>query len=247
MKAVIMAAGYATRLYPLTKDKPKPLLPVGGKPIIEYIIGKLEVFENIDTVYVVTNDKFYSHFCKWQNEFDYHIPVEILNDGTLSNDDRLGAIGDMNFVITEKNIDDDLIVVAGDNLFDFDLAKLKNFSADKNIVICAYDVNDYKLATQYGIVSLDSNGKVISFVEKPENPPSTLAALGIYLFKKNKVSLITKYINDGNTADAPGYFIQWAYKNDEVYSYIFKGVWYDIGDLISYQRADKKFKEQPLL
>ena len=241
MKAIIMAAGYATRLYPLTKDKPKPLLSVGGKPIIEYIIDKLKPFQDIDTIYVVTNDKFYGHFIKWQQEFNYNIPVEILNDGTLSNDDRLGAIGDMNFVIGEKKIDDDLIVVAGDNLFDFDLNKLKEFSLDKNIVICAYDVNDYKLATQYGIVSVEDDGKVVSFVEKPQNPPSTLAALGIYVFKKGKVPLISKYINDGNIADAPGYFIQWAYKNDEVYSYIFNGVWYDIGDLKSYQTADKEF------
>ena len=241
MKAIIMAAGYATRLYPLTKDKPKPLLPVGGKPIIEYIIDKLKAFQDIDTIYVVTNNKFYDHFVQWQEGFDYNIPIEILNDGTLSNDDRLGAIGDMNFVINQKKINDDLIVVAGDNLFDFDLNKLKNFADDKNIVICGYDVNDYKLATQYGIVSVDDNGKVLSFVEKPENPPSTLAALGIYVFKKDKVALITKYINDGNIADAPGYFIQWAYKNDEVYSYIFNGIWYDIGDLTSYQTADKEF------
>lgn len=243
MKALIMAAGYATRLYPLTENQPKPLLPVAGKPIIEYIIEKLEAFSNIDTIYVVTNNKFYSHFEEWKRSFAYRIPIEIINDGTLTNDDRLGAIGDMHYVITHKNTNDDLLVVAGDNLFDFDLGKLRDFSRDKGIVICAYDVGDYSLATRYGIVSVDAQGKVVSFVEKPAQPPSTLAALGVYLFKRDKIALLRKYVREGNNTDAPGYFIQWAYKVDDVYSYVFHGQWYDIGDLKSYEAANKLYAQ----
>lgn len=243
MKALIMAAGYATRLYPLTENQPKPLLPVAGKPIIEYIIKKLEAFTEIDTIYVVTNNKFHTHFEQWRDTFSYTIPIEIINDGTLTNDDRLGAIGDMHYVIKEKNVDDDLVVVAGDNLFDFELSTLRNFAADKGIVICSYDVDDKKLATQYGIVSLDDSGKVVSFVEKPADPPSTLAALGIYVFKKDKVALVRKYVAEGNNTDAPGYFIQWVYKVEDVYSYVFHGNWYDIGDLKSYEAANELYEK----
>ncbi|RJP58020.1 MAG: nucleotidyltransferase family protein [Candidatus Auribacter fodinae] len=243
MKALIMAAGYATRLYPLTKDKAKPLLDVGGKPIIEYIIAKLEAFKEIDTIYVVTNDKFHHQFEQWAEKFAYHKPIEIINDGTLSNDDRLGAIGDINFSIQQKKINDDLLVVAGDNLFDFDLAKLKQFSTDKKLVICTYDVGDLALATQYGIISMDAAGKVVLFVEKPKNPPSTQAALGIYLFKKEAVPLIAEYINQGMKQDAPGYFIQWVYKAEDVYAYSFDGTWYDIGDLASYEKANELFSK----
>ncbi len=243
MKALIMAAGYATRLYPLTENQPKPLLPVAGKPIIEYIIEKIESFPNIDKIYVVTNNKFHIHFEEWKDKFSYKIPIEIINDGTLTNDDRLGAIGDMHYVVTNKNIDDDLLVVAGDNLFDFDLAKLRDFSQDKGIVICAYDVEDFSLATQYGIVSVGNDGKVTSFVEKPADPPSTLAALGLYVFKQDKLPLLRRYVNEGNNTDAPGYFIQWAYKVDDVYSYVFHGQWYDIGDLKSYESANKLYEQ----
>lgn len=243
MKALIMAAGYATRLYPLTKDKAKPLLPVAGKPIIEYIIDKIAVFNEIDTIYVVTNDKFHKQFEEWADNFNYRIPIEIINDGTLSNDDRLGAIGDINFSITTKHIDDDLLVVAGDNLFDFDLNKLKEFAADKRLVICTYDVKDIKLATQYGIIGMDGTGKVVSFVEKPADPPSTQAALGVYLFKRDAVPLIKTYIDGGNKQDAPGYFIQWVYQTEDVYAYSFDGTWYDIGDLKSYETANDLFSK----
>ncbi len=242
MKAIIMAAGYAVRLYPLTKDKAKPLLPVADKPIIEYIVQKLEVFDEIDGIYVVTNDKFHKQFQQWAQVFSYRKPIEIINDGTLNNDDRLGAIGDMNFVIEQKNIQDDLIVMAGDNLFDFDLAELKKNFIEKKIVICAYDVSDIELAKQYGILSVDEDGKVVSFVEKPSDPPSTLAALGIYLFKKDMVPLVKKYIDGGNNSDAPGYFVQWVYKEEDVFAHVFTGTWYDIGDLKSYELANKFYR-----
>ncbi len=239
MKAIIMAAGYAVRLYPLTKDKAKPLLPVANKPIVEYIIEKLEVFDEIDAIYVVTNDKFHKQFKQWAKDFSYKKTIEIINDGTLNNDDRLGAIGDMDFVIEQKNIQDDLIVMAGDNLFDFDLDKLKKSFVDKKLVICAYDVSDIELAKQYGILGVDNDGKVVSFVEKPSNPPSTLAALGIYLFKKDRVPLVKKYIESGNNSDAPGYFVQWVYKEEDVFAHVFNGTWYDIGDLKSYELANE--------
>jgi len=238
MKALIMAAGYAVRLYPLTQNQPKPLLPIAGKPIIEYIIEKLEVFQEIDEIYVVTNNKFYPHFLNWNEKYKSNKKIEILNDGTLSPEDRLGAIGDINFTIKNKKINDDLLIIAGDNLFDFGLKELKEYFQNKQLVICAYDVGDIELSKKYGILSVNGNGKVYSFLEKPAQPPSTLAALGIYLFKKDKLSLIDRYLNEGNNHDAPGFFIQWAYQVEDVYAYVFKGNWYDIGDMISYKKAD---------
>ncbi len=242
MKAIIMAAGYAVRLYPLTENQPKPLLPINGKPIIEYIIEKIDVFSEIDEIYVVTNNKFYPHFLNWVAQFQSNKKIEILNDGTLSAEDRLGAIGDIDFTIRSKKINDDLLIIAGDNLFDFSLNDVKEFFNNKDLVICAFDVGDNELSKKYGILSVNGDGKVYSFVEKPSNPPSTLAALGIYLFKKDKLNLIEKYLSEGNNKDAPGFFIQWVYKVEDVYAYVFNGNWYDIGDMISYKKADEFFR-----
>jgi len=245
MDAIILAAGYAIRLYPLTENTPKPLLNVAGKPIIEHIIKKLDRIEGISKIYIVTNDKFEQHFKKWLHNFDAEKPIEIINDGTKSNEDRLGALGDIHHAITRKNLDNDIIVVAGDNLFEMSLEDAFNFfKKKKSNVIVLHDVKDIELAKQYGIVEISNDNLIINFEEKPLNPKSTLASTGIYLFPKKTISLIKKYLDQGNNPDKTGSFIEWLHKRDVVYSYVSDKKWYDIGSIEQLEKANKYYKQK---
>ena len=234
MKALIMAAGYATRLYPLTKDRAKPLLPIAGRPIIDYIVDALDKVEEIDRILVVTN----SRFREWAEKRRSRAPVAVIDDGTVSDADKLGAIGDIRFVIEKERIDDDLFVVLGDNLFDLDLGRLIPFFREKGITVAAYDVGDREAARLYGILRVDAAHRVVNFVEKPADPPTTLAAIGMYLYPRRKLPLFETYAREGNKMDAPGLFVKWLCPREEVYAYVFRGIWYDIGDLEMYRRAD---------
>ena len=187
MDAIILAAGYGTRLYPLTKDRPKPLLNISGKPMIEHIINKLEKADIINKIYIVTNDKFEQHFIKWLHNFDAKKSIEIVNDNTKSNKDRLGALGDIHYTIKIKNIKEDIIVIAGDNLFELHLNGVINmFNKRKHNVVVLYDVKDMELAKNYGVVGVKNN-IVVNFEEKPTKPKSTLVSTGIYLFQKKNI------------------------------------------------------------
>ncbi len=244
MKAIILAAGYATRLYPLTLNKPKPLLPVAGKPIIEYILEKLALIEEIDKIYVVTNQKFITHFERWKEKFKISKEIKVLNDNTLSDEDKLGAIGDLKFVIEKEKLNDDLFVVGGDNLFQFDLLKFIDFFKKKGTVVALRDVKDKELAKKYGIVKLDTDSRIINFQEKPVAPTTTLAAICMYLFSQAELKQVKEYLKEGNNPDAPGYYIQWLHKKTAVYGFIFSEKWYDIGDLTQYKQANSSFAEK---
>lgn len=243
MEAIILAAGYAMRLMPLTDSTPKPLLNVAGKPIIEHIIRKLEEISEINKIHVVTNDKFEQHFRQWLKGFDAKVPIEVINDGTKSNEDRLGALGDVHYAINSKNIDDDIAVIAGDNLFELSLSEVNSFfKKRKSNVIVLHDVRDLELAKQYGIVEVDNNNIVLNFEEKPISPKSTLASTGIYLFPKKTIHLINKYISQGNDPDKTGSFIEWLHKRETVHSYITGKKWYDIGSIKQLERANRYYK-----
>ncbi|HLC60499.1 MAG TPA: nucleotidyltransferase family protein [Candidatus Nanoarchaeia archaeon] len=243
MDAIILAAGYATRLHPLTLNTPKPLLNVAGKPIIEHIIRKLEKISNINKIYIVTNNKFENNFKEWLENFDASTPIEIVNDGTTSNDSRLGAFGDIHYAVVSKNIVNDLIVVAGDNLFELPLDEVAGFFRKKESnVIVLHDVKDIELAKHYGVVEVDSNNIVVDFEEKPNIPKSTLASTGIYLFPKRTIGLIRKYIDQGNNSDKTGNFIEWLHKRDTIYSYITEKKWFDIGSFEQLEKANKYYK-----
>ena len=176
MKTLILCAGYATRLYPLTKDTPKPLLDIAGKPLLEHILLKVEQINQVDEIYVVTNDKFFQHFQEWNNNFKSNKMIKIINDNTKSNDDRLGAIGDINFTIKNENINDDLLIIAGDNLFEFNLSSLNEFFISKNsTVVALYDIiNKDIAANKLGVVSLDHNNAITELEEKPAQPKTSI-------------------------------------------------------------------------
>ena len=247
MKGLILAAGYGTRLYPLTLDRPKALVKVGGRTILERILRKFDDIESCDMVYVVTNDKFYDMFVKWIRDRNFTTKVKVVNDLTTSNEDRLGAIGDINLVLEKENPVDDILIVAGDNLFEFDIKDFVDSAKEKgHFMVALYDVKDKKLAQKYGIVSLDSSTKIDDFEEKPEKPKSTLASTGIYYFPKDKLDMLKDYMKTSLAKDAPGNFVKWIAENDAVYGYVFEEGWYDIGDKNSLEKADIEYRRKEL-
>jgi len=243
IRSLILCAGYATRLYPLTLNQPKPLLKVGGKPIIEYILDKINSISEVDEVYIVTNHKFKSHFDDWLSNYDAEKHIKIIDDNTLSNDDRLGAIGDIDFVIKKEKVADDMIIVAGDNLFDFGIDELIQIRKKKNAsVLAVRDMKDpNKIAKKYGNIISDRDNKVIDFEEKPEFPKSSLAASATYLFTKEALVEISNCLRENPKLDAPGNFIKYLIKKQPVYTYTIEGEWYDIGSKEQLLEADKKF------
>jgi glucose-1-phosphate thymidylyltransferase len=242
MNAIILAAGYATRLRPLTDTWAKELLPVGGRPIIDRIVEGLSAVDEIDAVHVVTNARKAPAFHEWAEGRD----VTVHDDGTMSNDDRLGAIGDMQFVIDTAGIDDDLLVIAGDNLFDFSLPDFVSFwrSKGRASAVAVRDVGSLELAAQYGIVALDGDGRVTDFVEKPADPPSTLAATATYLFHREHAALIEGYLAAGQPADQPGRFVAWLQREEPVYGWVFDSTWYDIGNQEQLLEADNRMRAE---
>ncbi|MBS3135838.1 nucleotidyltransferase family protein [Candidatus Woesearchaeota archaeon] len=241
MKAVILAAGYATRLYPLTKNTPKPLLNIRGKPILEYILDKLEEVKEVDEVFIITNRKFFMNFLKWHSGFKYKKKITIVNDQTDSNENRLGSLGDIKFVIENMKITDDLMVIAGDNLFEFSIKPMMElFKKRKSAIVALYDVKDMELATLYGIVTVDKNGKIVDFEEKPKNPKSTLASTGVYIYPKATARKLIEF-SKSHDADKAGNFLEWLYKKEGIYCHITSKRWFDIGSLEQLKHADKEF------
>jgi glucose-1-phosphate thymidylyltransferase len=242
MKAIIPAAGYATRLYPLTKDFPKALLDIQGQPILTHLIKKIEGMEHVDEACIVSNGKFHHHFLEWQDRHHFRLRITLLNDGTKSNDDRIGQIGDIQLAIDRQEINDDILVIAGDNLFNFSLLPVLDFFLQKQQVVNAlYDVGSVDIASQLGTVTLDSSQKITSFKEKEPQPRTTLASLGIYLIPNEKVSLLKAYLDGGNPPDKMGFFMQWMITHHEVYGYIYKEKWFDIGWKDSLEEARREF------
>jgi glucose-1-phosphate thymidylyltransferase len=238
MKAIILAGGYATRLRPLTDDRSKCLLPVGGKPMVGWILERVREVEEIDEVHVVTNSRFAWDFERWAKLKE---GVTVHDDGTSSNEDRLGAIGDVAFTLDRAGIvDDDVIVIAGDNLFEYDLQDYVDFWRSKGVAsaVAVRDVGDLRLASQYGIVELDSDDRMIEFVEKPAEPASTLAATATYIYHREHVPLVGRYLAEGNAPDQSGSFIEWLRSREPVYGFWFTGVWLDIGDKEQLLAAD---------
>lgn len=243
MKSLILAAGYATRMYPLTLNQAKPLLPIAGKPAIEHIIERINEIDEINEIFIVTNNKFFKQFITWRDNLSSRKTIKIINDNTLSEDDRLGAIGDMEFVVREEKINEDLLVIAGDNLFEKGFCDFFEFAKEKKPAssIGLYKLKSQEAVKRYSEVTLDETKRIVDFKEKPENPTSTLVAKCIYFFPGEKLKLISEYLASGGSTDAPGHYISWLVKEDTVYGFVFSGKWYDIGDREVYQQADSDF------
>jgi glucose-1-phosphate thymidylyltransferase len=241
VKAVILAAGYATRLYPLTLDRPKALLPVGGKPMLDHLLEQLERFEGLDEVYVVTNSKFADAFREWAAGHS-GLPLRILDDGTVDDDSRLGAIGDLDLTIREAELDDDLLVLAGDNLFSESIAPFPIFALEKaGPALGVYDVGDLDTIRRYSVIELDGDDRVTRLEEKPEQPRSTLAGIALYFYPRSALRLVREYLEDGNNPDQPGRLVQWLYPRTPVYGWRVPGRWFDVGSKETLAEADQAF------
>lgn len=245
MNALILAAGYATRLYPLTLNKAKPLLEVGGKPIIEWLVDNLRTVPGLKTTFIVTNSKFAGDFSAYaKTTMDKHpgMAIKVINDGSTSDDDKLGAIGDINLVLTRENLEsDDLLVIAGDNLFEQPLGDFINAAKSSAATVAVYDVGDLEAMKKFGTITVDDKGVITSFEEKPEKPKSTLASIALYYYSRDVLPLFKTYLAAGNNPDQPGRFLQWLHTRKPVNTFKLGGRWLDIGSKETLAAADKVF------
>lgn len=240
MKAVILAAGYATRLYPLTLDRPKALLPVGGRPIVDHLLERLADVE-LERIFLVTNSKFAGAFGEWASGRD-GTPVQIVDDGTTHEETKLGAIGDLDLTIRAGAIDDDLLVLAGDNLFSESLAPFAAFGRAKGApALGVYDVGDLEAIKRYSTIELADDDRVTYLEEKPERPRSTLTGIALYFYPRSALGLVREYLESGYNPDQPGRLVQWLYPRVPVYAWRVPGRWYDVGSKETLAEADRAF------
>ncbi len=244
MKIVVLAAGYATRLYPLTLDRPKGLLPIAGKPMVEHVFERLAGTRGLDGAYLVTNAKFAAQFSEWATAYEGLRP-DVVDDGTIDDAGRLGAIGDLGFVIEQCRIDDDVIAVAGDNLFSADLSDFGAFGSERSApVIAVYDVGDLDVIRGYSSIEMDANNRIVSLEEKPAEPRTTLAGIALYFYPRESLPLVRRYLDDGNNPDQPGRLVEWLYPRTAVYGWRVPGLWFDIGSKETLEEADRMFTDR---
>lgn len=242
MKCLILAAGYATRLYPLTENFPKPLLEVKGKTILDWLVDDLAEKELINEFIVVSNHKFINQFNNWKNNKKIKQKITVIDDGTTDNENRLGAVVDIDLAISALNIDEDLMVIAGDNVLDFSLKEFVNyFETKKSTCVMRYYEEDLNKVKKSASLVIDEKDKVLEMLEKPENPTSHYCCPPFYIYYKNDVKKVKEALNSGCKKDAPGSFINWLYDKSSVYAFEMPGKRYDIGNLESYELVNKTY------
>ena len=242
MKCVILAAGYATRLYPLTENFPKPLLEVAGKPILDWLIDDMAGTGMVEEYIVISNHKFAHIFEEWTAKKS-DATIRVIDDGTTSNETRLGAVKDIQFAIEQLQLNDDLLVMAGDNLLDFSLGEFMRYGKEKNAtcVMRYYEASEARLH-KTGVIEIDANDGILSFEEKPAQPKSHWCVPAFYYYTREDSRLIKKGIESGCGTDAPGSFIAWLSGQTKVYAWEMPGRRYDIGNLESYEEVKQNYK-----
>ncbi len=241
MKCLILAAGYATRLYPLTENFPKPLLKVGEKTILDWLVDDIDLSGEVDEYIVISNHKYSHHFDEWAKIKSQKITV--VDDGTDSNETRLGAVKDIQFAIDSLNIDDDMLVIAGDNVLDFSLTKFISYAKEKkSSCIMRYFEPEFKRLLKCGVVTIDENDKVLAMTEKSSSPATNWCCPPFYFYKKEDARLVQEGINSGCGTDAPGSYIAWLCTKTDVFAMEMPGKRYDIGNLESYEKVKSEYK-----
>ena len=243
MKAIILAAGYATRLYPLTKDFPKPLLQVGGKTILDHLVDQMEGIPALDQIVLITNSRFQPAFERWRAARPNNHRIHVLDDGTTRNDDRLGALGDLRLALERTDLQDDLLVSAADNILEFSLADFAaTFQAHPAPYICVHWLNDAERCRRTGIAVLDDVNRVVEFAEKPRHPKTQWAVPPLYLFPPSTLRRLAEYLEAGGSPDAPGHFLEWLCHVEPVFAWKIPGTILDIGTPQSLEAARKLYK-----
>ena len=244
MKCVLLAAGYATRMYPLTENFPKPLLEVGGKTILDWIVDDLASGGKIDSYVVISNHKFLPHFEKWVAlKRSQGFTMELLDDGSTDNDNRLGAVKDIEFAIDALKLDDDLLVLAGDNVMDFSFNSFITYFEEKQTTcIMRYRVPGLKGPCKFGVATVDSSGRVLNMIEKPQVPESEWAVPPFYIYKRSDLNLFAKGIASGCKTDAPGSFIEWLCKQTVVHAFEMPGQRFDVGSIDGYEKIRAEYR-----
>lgn len=240
MKCLILAAGYATRLYPLTENFPKPLLKVGDKTILDWLVDDIDASGKVDEYVVISNHKFAEHFEKWAGTKKQRITV--VDDGTSTNETRLGAVCDIQFAIEKLNLDDDMLVIAGDNVLDFSLTRFVDYAVKKNAscIMRYFEPEDKKLL-KCGVVTIDENDKILNMTEKSPTPATHWCCPPFYFYTKADAKLVKTGIAEGCGTDAPGSYIAWLCGKTDVYAMEMPGSRYDIGNLESYENVKKNY------
>lgn len=244
MNAILLAAGYGTRLYPLTRDRAKPLLEVGGRPIIDYLVEKLDGADVIERLVLVSNDRFIGDFREWADRRSFRKPVTVLNDGSTCNQDRRGAVGDVRFALKEADIDEEpAYVLATDNLPRFNLLDIIDLHQDRDAsAVFTCPVPDPEERRRLGIAQVDEEGRVVDFQEKPDEPKGHLRVPPFYAYTAEAAGLVRRFIEQGNDPDAPGHFLAWLVERRPVYAAHRPEGTYDIGTLESYRRVQAEFE-----
>ena len=245
MKAILLCAGYGTRLYPLTINTPKALLKVQGKTLLELLIDNLEEIKEIDEIVIVSNDRFYKNFCDFKPHISSSKKITILNDETTSNENRLGAIGDIKFALNKIHYNGEIMVLAGDNWFDFTLKELYDFYVKngKNDVVFGQNKTDLNVLRAGGVATLFDNGLVLHMEEKPQNPQGTFAVGPFYIYNKQTVAMLGQYLAEGGNPDAPGHFPAWHAERKPVFAYdIAPRHYIDIGTKEAYHNIENTIK-----
>lgn len=245
MKAIILAGGYAKRMWPLTLERPKPLLPVAGRPVIEYVMEKVLDIGDIGTIYITTNRRFEGAFREWLDRAGYGRDIRLVVEDTAAEEEKLGSVGAMKHIIDREGIDDDVLCVAGDNILQESLHGFLGFFRRKGtLTFGLYEMRDSTHLSKYGITSMDGAGRIVDFEEKPERPKSNLVSTGIYAIPRGELGLIHEYMSGGNNPDTFGHFISWLHRRSPVHGFVFRGSWFDIGSLEVYREAERQFSEQ---
>jgi glucose-1-phosphate thymidylyltransferase len=240
MRALILAAGYATRMYPLTADRPKPLLPVGQRPIIDHLVERICRVPEVERIVVVTNGRFAEHFLRWRDGARIPVPTTILDDGTASNEGRLGALGDLRLVLERLGTKGDWLVAAGDNLFEFDLRHVVDLSRAKGAdAITCYEQPDLERLRRTGVAEVAEDGRVLDFEEKPREPRSRCAVPPLYVYTEATLEELPGYLAEGNPSDAPGHFVRWLCRRKPVFAWRSASGPIDVGTIESYLEADR--------
>lgn len=246
MQALILAAGYGTRLYPLTRDRPKPLLPVAGRPLLDFLAENLGRVEELEAVWTVTNGRFEDEVRAWagQARAELPVPLEVLSNGTERPEERLGAVGDVAFALDRMGPGGDLLVVAGDNLFEFELSEMARAAGsapEADALVAVEELTDRERLRRGGVAEVDEEGRIRRFEEKPDEPRATTAAAPLYVYRESVRPLFSRYVEEGGDPDAPGHFLEWLVPRRRVWAWRMPGPRLDIGTPEAYREVRARY------